>query len=368
MRYRNFHDAGARSDPDAARPMKTLTGRQARLLVAALYVLAGSTFVLDLVGDDNLAYGIIYAPLVATAVLHKSRSGVWMLSAATCLMVVLGVFIPVINTDLPEMIGNRVLSVLAIMATAAFVQHARCIQERLAAETRRAEAAERIKTDVLNNLTEEIRPPLQTLLGVLTLTMAHSVPVQREVLGRVRADGTRLLATIDNLIDLTQIGELELRRQRVDIARIARDAAESARPAAQERQIDIAVNAEPGTSRASALGDSWAMRRILDNLLANAVRLTPPGGTVSVSVDRKAGTVTTSVSDTGRGFPPELVKEFNEDVPENDGRSLPEAGGTGLALSNRLARAMNGRLTAENQPGTGATIRLSLPAADQEAA
>jgi signal transduction histidine kinase len=368
MRYRNSRAAGARFDPGAAAQMKTLIGQPTQWLVAVLYILAGGAFVQDLVGDDNLAYGIIYAPLVATAVLHKSRSGVWMLSAATCLMVVVGVFIPVINTDLPEMIGNRVLSILAIMATAAFVEHARCIQDRLAAETRRAEAAERIKTDVLKNLSAEIRTPLRTLLGVLTLTMAHSVPAQREALGRVQADGKRLLATIDNLIDLTQIDEHELRWQRVDIATIARDAAENARPAAKERQVAIAVNAQAEAGDASAFGDSWAMRRILDNLLANAVRLTPPGGTVSVSVDRKADTVTTSVSDTGRGFPPELTEEFNDGVPDSDGSSLPEAGGTGLALSSRLARAMNGRLTAENRPGTGATVRLSLPAADQAVA
>jgi signal transduction histidine kinase len=348
--------------------MKPSLTRPTQWLVAGLYVLAGSAFLLDVVGDNNLAYGIIYTPLVATAVFHERRSGLWLLAVAACLMVVLGALLPGVNPDLPEMIGNRSLSIFAIIATAAFVEHARGIRERLAAQTCRAEAAERIKTDVLNDLREEIRTPLHTLLGVLTLTMAHSVPDQRQALGRVQADGKRLLATIDNLIDLTQISVHELRRQKVDIATIARDAAEGARQAAKERQINVAVNAGCETGHASALGDSWAMRRILDNLLANAVRVTPPGGTVSVSVDRKADTVTTSVSDTGSGFPPELTAEFNEDALESDGISLPQVGGTGLALSSRLARAMNGRLTTENQPGRGGTIRLSLPAADQEAA
>jgi signal transduction histidine kinase len=262
----------------------------------------------------------------------------------------------VVNSDLPDLIGNRLLSILAILATAAFVYHARNNQDRLAAETRRAEAAERIKTDVLNNLSQEIRTPLHTLIGVLSLTMAASRPDQRDVLGRVRSDGKHLLATIDNLLDLTQIEERELRRQTIDIAKIARDAAESARAAASERQVSIALS--PG--KAAAIGDSWAMRRILDNLLANAVRLTPPGGTVSVSVAQDAGTVTASVSDTGRGLPPGLAEIFQ---PEDSAGALPATGGTGLALSNRLARAMNGRLTAHNQPDSGATVSLSLPAA-----
>jgi signal transduction histidine kinase len=328
-----------------------------------LYVTSALAFVSDLFRDTTLAYGIIYAPLVATAVLHQRRSGLWLLSGVAGLMVVIGAFFPVINSNLPDLIGNRILSILAIGATAAFVHHAREIQERLAAETRRAEAAERIKTDVLGNLSQEIRTPLHTLLGVLSLTMATCKPEQREALGRIRADGKELLATIDNLLDLTQIGEHKLRRQTIDIATIACDAAESARAAAGERQISIALSPDRDSGQGAAIGDSWAMRRILDNLLANAVRLTPPGGTVSVSVARADGTVTASVSDTGKGLPAELTRDFHDGAPATDLSTLPTTGGTGLALSNRLARAMNGRLIAGNQPNSGAKVSLILPAA-----
>lgn len=334
-----------------------------RWLVPAIYAVSGLAFIEDLCRDNTLAYGIFYAPLIATSVFHKGRAGLWIVSGIACLMVVIGAFLPVFSPDMPDMIGNRVLSILAIVATAVFVHHARNIQDRLAAETRRAEAAERIKTDVLTNLSQEIRTPLHTLLGVLSLTMATSQPDQREVLGRVRRDGKQLLATIDNLLDLTQIEEHQLKRQTIDIATIARDAAEGARAAANERQINIALTPDRHAGEAAAIGDSWAMRRILDNLLANAVRLTPPGGTVSVSVARGAGTVTASVSDTGRGLSPQLTHELRPDSLETSDADLPASGGTGLALSNRLARAMNGRLTACNQPNSGATVSLSLPAA-----
>jgi signal transduction histidine kinase len=337
--------------------------RSARWLVPVLYGVSGIAFVEDILRDNTLAFGIFYAPLIATAVFHKARTGLWVVTGIATLMVVVGALLPSVNPDLPDLIGNRILSFFAIAATAAFVRHARNIQERLAAETRRAEAAERIKTDVLTNLSQEIRTPLHTLLGVLSLTMATSTPDQREVLNRVRHDGKQLLATIDNLLDLTQIEERKLQRQTVDIAMIARDAANSARAAANERQINIALDPDRDAGKAAAIGDSWAMRRILDNLLANAVRLTPPGGTVSVSVARKAGTITASVSDTGRGLPPEVARDFDEDSPDTDGGALPGTGGTGLALSNRLARAMNGRLIARNQPDSGATVSLSLPAA-----
>jgi signal transduction histidine kinase len=82
-----------------------------------------------------------------------------------------------------------------------------------------------------------------------------------------------------------------------------------------------------------------------------------------VSVARGPGTVTASVSDTGRGLPPQLTHDLRTDCLESGIAGMPATGGTGLALSNRLARAMNGRLTAHNQPDSGATVSLSLPAA-----
>jgi signal transduction histidine kinase len=337
--------------------------RSAYWLVPVLYMVSGTAFVVDILRDNTLAFGIFYAPLITTAVFHKGRFGLWIVCAIASLMVVAGALLPTINPDLSDLIGNRILSIFAIVATAAFVRHARNTQERLAAETRRAEAAERIKTDVLTNLSQEIRTPLHTLLGVLSLTMATSTPDQREALRRMRCDGKQLLATIDNLIDLTQIEERQLQQQPIDIAMIARDAADGARVAAGERQISIALNPDQDAGKAAAIGDSWALRRILDNLLANAVRLTPPGGTVSVSVARDAGTVTASVSDTGQGLPPDLTRDFHEDSVESESATLPATGGTGLALSKRLARGMNGRLIARNQPNSGATVSLSLPAA-----
>ena len=344
-------------------PPGIVAWRSARWLVPVLYVTSGFAFISDLYRVDTLAFGIIYVPLVATAVFHKGRTGLWVLTTAVCVMVICGAFVPVIDSDLPDLIGNRVLSLLAIGATAAFVHHARNIQERLAGETRRAEAAERIKTDVLSNLSQEIRTPLHTLLGVLTLTMHTSRPDQREALGRIRADGKEMLATIDNLLDLTQIEDRELSRQPIDLTTIARDAAESVRAEASERQISIALEPDRNSGKSPAIGDSWAMRRILDNLLANAVRLTPPGGTVSVSVARTASTVTATVSDTGKGLPPALVQGLRGDRHEPDGSMVPATHGIGLALSSRLAKAMNGRLTACNQSDAGAALSVSLPAA-----
>jgi signal transduction histidine kinase len=338
-------------------------GRSARRLVPLIYGVSALAFLADLERANTLAYGIIYTPLIATAVFQRRRSGVWVLTAVACVLVIVGGCFPVVDANLPNMVGNRLLSIMAILATAAFVHHARDVQERLAVQTRRAAAAERIKTDILEDLSAEIRTPLHALLGVLTLTMATSKPDQREALGRVRSDGKQLLATIDNLIDLSRTDARILQCQTVEIAVIARDAVHSAGSAAGERQITITMTADGEAAETSAIGDPWAIRRILDNLLANAVRLTPPGGTVMVRVTRNELTVTASVSDTGNGLPVEMTRDFHEDAPETDGSALWATGGAGLALSSRLAREMGGRITARNEHLGGAAVSLSLPAA-----
>jgi len=346
--------------PEEGSPSSIAARRLARRLVPVIYVVSLFAFIADLERANTLAYGIIYAPLIATAVFHRRRRGLWIMTGAVCAMVVIGAFLPVVGPNLPDVIGNRILSIIAILATAAFVHHARDIQERLAVETRRAEAAERAKTNVLTDLSEEIRTPLHTLLGVLTLMRGTAPPEQRDALRQVRDDGRRLLATIDNLIDLSQIQDRALQHQTVDMARIARDAAETAGSSARDRQVTVALT---DVGETKAIGDSWAVRRILDNFLANAVRLTPPGGAVSVRLSRNNDMVTATVSDTGAGFPPDVTRDFNADTPATDGSTLPATGGAGLALSSRLARTMNGRVTALNEPGSGAAVSLTLPAA-----
>lgn len=328
--------------------------RPVRWLVPLIYLISALAFLFDLQHDNTLAYGIIYSPLVATAVFHKGRSGLWILTALASLLVVVGIFMPGVNPDMENLIGNRIISFVAIGATAAFVHHARNTQDRLAAATHRAEAAERMKTDILQTLSEEIRNPLHSLLGLMTLTMATSTPVQREVLTQVRGDARQLLATIDSLIGLSDLGERGLQLDSVDLSSLVGEAVASATAIARERQITVAAFYEDETKETSAIGDAAAIRRILDNFLSDALRAARPGETVAVTVGRRGNTVTASVSDPGHGVSIGLVRQPAEQV------SLD---GTELMLSRRLAQAMKGSINAAHEAPNGTTVTLCLPAA-----
>jgi hypothetical protein len=320
--------------------MLALAGRHPRWLVPIVYAVCGVAFFADLLGANELAYGVFYIPLVVTALLDDQKRSAYRLAAFASALVLVGAFFPFVAPDLPTLVGNRVLSVLAIFATAAFVDHARTAQARLAKQTERAEAAERIKTEVFANLSQEMRTPLHGLLGLLNLMVTTCRPDQQHALERVRDGSTQLLASIDNLIDLTQVDDRQLCCQPVDVAVVLRQAADSARSSATER--DVAIEVGDPVHDATAIGDAWAVRRILDNLIANAVRYCRPGDVVSVKVARGGASVTASVTDPGVGMRPKSVAQA----------------GVGLTLSERLALAMNGRLAMAGQ-----TVSLSLPAA-----
>jgi two-component system cell cycle sensor histidine kinase PleC len=202
--------------------------------------------------------------------------------------------------------------------------------------------------------------------------MVDSKPDQQAVLGQVSGDSRKLLATIDNLIDLSQIETRELVTETIDIAAVAQEARNSVGTAAQERGLFIALDVgtgadqtdvgQTGAGQTLAIGDRWAARRILDNLLANAVRSTPPGSTVSLSVDHGRARVTASVRHTGSPLPQDLEQSFRDDLSAKGARAV-SASDIGLALSSHLARLMSGRLIVENVPKHGTTVTLSLPAA-----
>jgi two-component system, NarL family, sensor kinase len=329
-------------------------GRWAAWLVPAIYLGCIIAFIADLTSSNTLAFGVFYAPLVATAVFHRDKRAVWVLTALACAMNIIGAFFPTLDRDVPELVGNRVLSTAALLATAAFTWHARMIQEQIARQTARAEAAERIKTQVLTNLSQEIRGPLHSMIGVLELVAADSRSEQKAALGMVRGAGRRLAVTIDNLVDLTQLEGRPMPAEPVDLGMLLRQTAEAKRSDAVARQIILSINivSDGGTM---VHANQWAARRILENKIDDAITYTAPGGRIDVSTEIGGHECCAVISATGN-WPPGAF------LPAGDVTSaLLTPSEMGLALSHRLARAMNAHLVFSNRPGEGTIVRLRLP-------
>jgi signal transduction histidine kinase len=330
--------------------------RWAFWLVPAIYAGCIAAFVADLMSSNTLAFGVFYAPLVATAVFHRDRRAVWVLTAIACTMDVIGAFFPDIANDVWGLVENRVMSTLALLATAAFTWHARSIQEQLADQTERAEAAERIKTEVLDNLSQEIRAPLHSMIGILELVAADNRPDQKPALEMVRGAARRLATMVDNLVDLTQFDAASMPAERINLGSLLRQTAEAKRPDAAARQICLTIHI-PADGDSMVHANSWAARRILENKIADAISYTAPGGQIEISIDTQRDDCSAVISTTST-WPPGAFRSASD----ASGAVLTPAV-MGLALSQRLAQAMNARLVVSNGADEGTTVRLHLPRA-----
>jgi signal transduction histidine kinase len=338
-------------------------GNWLRRLRPLICLACGLAFIADLTRRDGdlLAFGVFYIPLVCTAVLNRSRRSVWWLAAISIAMVVLGAFFPDINADYYDLIVNRSLSIAAIVVTALLVSHAGRVRECLVEQTQRAHAAERVKTEIFTNLGYDLRQPLHAIIGLTRLMGADCRADQREPLGHVQIASRRLLATINNLVDLTIFDERVPRLGPIDLTALLSRAVDDVRQHATEAKVAVVTEIVPPPSPLT--GDAWAVRRIVENILDNAVKFTPPGGSVRLSTIPSAGDVVITVTDTGEGIPEDLLAQIGQPFLQGDlgivGRA--DGTGTGLALSLRLARSIGAELRLRSGPGLGTSATLRLP-------
>ena len=333
-------------------------GERLRWLVPVIYFGCAVAFAADMTQEIfYIPFGIFYVPLVCTAIFNRKAQTVWWLTWAATVMVVVGYFFPVVTPNPLNGIVTRALSLLAIFVTATLIRYARRVQEALTVATERAEAAERAKSDVLNALSEEMRNPLQSMIAVSEIMLASCGPEQKSPLMQAQQSSKRLMASVANLLDLANLDERHFASEPVDVNGMIVQAAEDNRRIAAARQISVELDLSE--SKPTATTDSWAVRRILDNLISNAVRFSPAGGTVELAAGSKRdGAVELQVRDAGTGIPPEVLRRL--DAPTLPDSVLAPTGGTGLALCRRLAFSIGAELVLDSQVGNGTTATLRL--------
>jgi signal transduction histidine kinase/ActR/RegA family two-component response regulator len=231
-----------------------------------------------------------------------------------------------------------------------------------------AEDANRSKSVFLSRMSHELRTPLNAVLGFGQVLESESLePRQRESVEHIVKGGRHLLDLINEVLDISRIeaGELSLSPEAVHVSDLVNDAVDTMRPMAAKRGIQLLFD-RTGACDCYAFADRQRSKQVLLNLLANAVKYNRPNGSVAVSCEQPAdGPVTISVTDTGPGIPAEriplLFTAFERLGAEHSGI---EGTGIGLALSQRLAEAMGGRISVDSTLGTGSTFSVDLPRAE----
>ena len=226
---------------------------------------------------------------------------------------------------------------------------------------------DRFKSRFLSVASQRLREPIRRLrLSLYSLIHGHAGelrPLQMELATSAAGEAEHL---DDLMLDLIEVAELETGRRQLRVERIRpidalRDAVVRCRDAARDKNIDIEVLAFEDVAWIQA--DRRALRTILDNLLANALRYTPEGGHIRLGATEQQERVQFFVSDNGRGIETERLStifgRFTGD---------PDSGGTGLglALIRRLVESQGGQVSVESRLGTGTTFRFTLPIAVAE--
>lgn len=229
----------------------------------------------------------------------------------------------------------------------------------------RLETVEGTRRQLLSDLGHEMRTPLSTIEGYLdAIEDGISVP-DEDALVVLRTQTGRLRRLAEDITAVSRAEEhnLDLHRQRVAPADLVRPALAAASPRYAAKGADLAERTHAGLSSVSA--DPERIAQVLGNLLDNALRHTPPGGTVTVTTSQQHGQVRFEVADTGDGIAAEHLPHVFERFYRADAARDRDHGGSGigLAIARAIATAHGGQVTAHSPgPGAGATFTLSLPA------
>lgn len=237
------------------------------------------------------------------------------------------------------------------------------VENTLFAEAREAN---RIKDEFLATLSHELRTPLSSILGWTQLLKTNMLDADEtnEALEIIERNGQMQCKLIEDLLDVSRIvtGKMQLNMRPLSLRAVVEAAINVLIPSAQAKQVEIVPSLDPRADRIS--GDPDRLQQVLWNLLSNALKFSPAGGKIDVSLEAIDGHALVQVRDYGEGISPEFLPHVFDRFRQADSSTSRKHGGLGigLAIVRHVVELHGGSVRAESGgPGCGTTIALTLP-------
>ncbi|MEK6303814.1 MAG: ATP-binding protein [Acidobacteriota bacterium] len=254
---------------------------------------------------------------------------------------------------------------LAADRVAVAIEHSRLYEAEQQARLE-AEAANRMKDEFLATVSHELRSPLNSILGWITLLREGNLDsdAATRAMETVERSARAQNRIISDLLDVSRIisGQLRLNVRTLEPAGIVETAIDAVRPAADAKSVRLQVLLDPDAGPIA--GDSDRLQQIVWNLVSNAIKFTPKGGSAQVRLERVASHIEITVSDTGEGISPEFLPFIFDRFRQADSSSTRRQGGLGLGLAivRHLVELHGGTVHAESEGfGSGSTFVVKLP-------
>ena len=222
------------------------------------------------------------------------------------------------------------------------------------------------RDDLTNMIVHDLRSPLTAVICYIEMLAATGklTPAEAQFIAEAQHGANDLRDMISTLLDVGRFeaGEMPLQLQINDVIQIARNAVTRFSPVLKRRTLHCDVPSDP----VLMICDADVIRRVLENLISNAVKFTPPDGTIRVRIQRNAADVTISVDDDGQGIPPDQYDRIFEKFGQTEsGRQHRHSTGLGLTFCRLAVEAHGGKIGVRNESGKGSTFWFTLPLRDE---
>ena len=223
---------------------------------------------------------------------------------------------------------------------------------------------ETLRREFVANVSHELRTPLTSIRALVETLETGAIDdpgMANAFLGRIIGEVDRLTALVEDLLDLARLeaGRTPLRRTWADPGELVHRGADRLLPQIERAQLTLEVTGEGGLPKIEV--DVGRIEQVLLNLVHNAIKFTPPGGTISVHVSAVDDDIVVDVSDTGIGVSAEDQARLFERFYKSDKARRSEGTGLGLAIAKHIIQAHGGDISVTSVVGEGATFRFTLP-------